>query len=124
MVEQGPFKPLVVGSSPSTSTTNNRREYVKPFDARVIIKKPERQEQTASGIILPDTAAEQGQTAEGIVISVGRGSRNMTTGEWMPIPLKEGDRIIYSKFSAQEVQFEEEEYFIVAERDIVAVVMK
>ena len=97
---------------------------LKPFDARVIVKKPERQEQTASGIILPDTAAEQGQTAEGILISVGRGSRNMTTGEWMPIPLKEGDRIIYSKFSAQEVQFEEEEYFIVAERDIVAVVMK
>ena len=97
---------------------------LKPFDARVIVKKPERQEQTASGIILPDTAAEQGQTAEGIVISVGRGSRNMTTGEWMPIPLKEGDRIIYSKFSAQEVQFEEEEYFIVTERDIVAVVMK
>ena len=97
---------------------------LKPFDARVIVKKPERQEQTASGIIVPDTAAEQGQTAEGIVISVGRGSRNMTTGEWMPIPLKEGDRIIYSKFSAQEVQFEEEEYFIVAERDIVAVVMK
>ena len=97
---------------------------LKPFDARVIVKKPERQEQTASGIILPDTAAEQGQTAEGIVISVGRGSRNMTTGEWMPIPLKEGDRIIYSKFSEQEVQFEEEVYFIVAERDIVAVVMK
>ena len=96
---------------------------LKPFDARVVVKKPERQEQTASGIILPDTAAEQGQTAEGIVISVGRGSRNMTTGEWMPIPLKEGDRIIYSKSSAQEVQFEEEDYFIVAERDIVAVVL-
>jgi len=96
---------------------------LKPFDARVIVKKPERQEQTASGIILPDTASEQGQTAEGIVISVGRGSRNMTTGEWMPIPLKEGDRIIYSKFSAQEVQFEEEEYFVVAERDIIAVVL-
>ena len=96
---------------------------LKPFDARVVVKKPEREEQTASGIILPDTAAEQGQTAEGIVISVGRGSRNMTTGEWMPIPLKEGDRIIYSKFSATEVQYEEEDYFIVAERDIVAVVL-
>ena len=96
---------------------------LKPFDARVIVKKPERQEQTASGIILPDTAAEQGQTAEGIVISVGRGSRNINTGEWMSIPLKEGDRIIYSKFSATEVQFEEEDYFIVAERDIIAVVL-
>ena len=96
---------------------------LKPLDARVLVKKPERQEQTESGIFLPDTAAEQGQTAEGIIISVGRGSRNMTTGEWMPIPLKEGDRIIYSKFSAQEVQYEEEEYFVVAERDIIAVVL-
>lgn len=97
---------------------------LKPFDARVVVKKPERQEQTASGIILPDTASEQGQTAEGVVVSVGRGSRNMTTGEWMPIPLKEGDTIIYSKFSAIEVQYEEEDYFVVAERDIVAVILK
>ena len=97
---------------------------LKPFDARVVVKKPERQEQTASGIILPDTVNEQGQTAEGIVVSVGRGSRNMTTGEWMPIPLKEGDTIIYTKFSATEVQYEEEDYFVVAERDIVAVILK
>ena len=94
---------------------------LKPFDARVIVKKPEREEQTASGIILPDTVTEQGQTAEGIVVSVGRGSRNVTTGEWMPIPLNEGDRIIYTKFSGIEVQYEEEDYFIVAERDIIAV---
>ena len=97
---------------------------LKPFYARVVVKKPERQEQTASGIILPDTVNEQGQTAEGIVVSVGRGSRNMTTGEWMPIPLKEGDTIIYTKFSATEVQYEEEDYFVVAERDIVAVILK
>jgi len=77
---------------------------LKPFDARVIVKKPEREEQTASGIILPDTVNEQGQTAQGVVVSVGRGSRNMSTGEWMPIPIKEGDKIIYSKFSGIEVQ--------------------
>ena len=69
---------------------------LKPFDARVVVKKPAREEQTASGIILPDTVNEQGQTAQGVVISVGRGSRNMSTGEWMPIPLKEGDRTILS----------------------------
>ena len=95
---------------------------LKPFDARVIVKKPERQEQTASGIILPDTAAEQGQTAEGIIISVGRGSRNMTTGEYMEIPIEVGDTIVYTKFSATEIQHEGEEFFVVAERDIVAVV--
>jgi len=97
---------------------------LKPFDARVVVKKPEREEQTASGIILPDTVNEQGQTAQGVVISVGRGSRNMNTGEWMPIPINEGDKIIYSKFTGVEVQFEEEDYVIVAERDIIAVLEK
>ena len=46
----------------------------------------------------------------------------MNTGEYMPIPIKEGDTIIYTKFSATEVQHEGEEYFVVMERDIVAVV--
>ena len=95
---------------------------LKPFDARVMVKKPKREEQTASGIILPDTVSEQAQTAQGIVISVGQGSRNMNTGEYMEIPIKEGDTIIYTKFSAMEVQYEGEEYFFVAERDIIAVI--
>ena len=56
-------------------------------------------------LYLPDTVSEQGQTAQGIVVSVGRGSRNMTTGEWMEIPLKEGDTIIYTKFSFRQWKF-------------------
>ena len=97
---------------------------LKPFDARVVVKKPHREEQTASGIILPDTVNEQGQTALGDVLSVGQGSRNMNTGEYMPIPIKEGDTIIFTKFSATEIQHEGEEYFVVMERDIIAVVEK
>ena len=95
---------------------------LKPFDARVMVKKPKREEQTASGIILPDTVSEQAQTAQGIVISVGQGSRNMNTGDYMEIPIKEGDTIIYTKFSAMVVQHEGEDYFFVAERDIIAVI--
>ena len=95
---------------------------LKPFDARVMVKKPKREEQTASGIILPDTVSEQAQTAQGIVISVGQGSRNMNTGDYMEIPIKEGDTIVYTKFSAMEVQHEGEDYFFVAERDIIAVI--
>ena len=95
---------------------------LKPFDARVVVKKPHREEQTESGIFLHDTVNEQGQTALGEVLAVGQGSRNMNTGEYMPIPIKEGDTIIYTKFSATEVQHEGEEYFVVMERDIVAVV--
>ena len=64
---------------------------LKPLDARVLVKKPERQEQTESGIFLPDTAAEQGQTALGEVLAVGPGSRNMNTGEPMPMDIEVGD---------------------------------
>ena len=95
---------------------------LRPLDARVVVKKPEREEQTESGIILPDTVNEQSQTALGDVLSVGPGSRNMNTGEPMPMDVKEGDTIIFTKFSATEVQHEGEEYFVVMERDIVAVV--
>jgi len=95
---------------------------LQPFDARVVVKKPQREEQTASGIILPDTVNEQGQTALGVVLAVGQGSRNMTTGEFMSIPIDVGQTIVYTKFSATEVQHDGEEYFVVAERDIVAVV--
>jgi len=97
---------------------------LKPFDARVVVQKPKREEQTASGIILPDTVSEQTQTAQGIVISVGQGSRNMTTGEYMPIPINEGDTIVYTKFSATEINHEGQDYYVVAERDIIAVVEK
>ena len=97
---------------------------LKPFDARVVVKKPKREEKTESGIFLPDTVNEQGQTALGEVLSVGPGSRNMNTGEYMPIPIKEGDTIIFTKFSATEIQHEGEEYFVVMERDIIAVVEK
>jgi len=95
---------------------------LKHFDARVVVKKPERQEKTESGIFLPDTVSEQTQTAQGIVISVGQGSRNMTTGEYMEIPINEGDTIIYTKFSATAVEYEGKEYFFVAERDIIAII--
>ena len=56
------------------------------------------------------------------MLAVGQGSRNMTTGEFMPIPIDVGQTIVYTKFSATEVQHDGEEYFVVAERDIVAVV--
>ena len=97
---------------------------LKPFDARVVVEKPKREEKTESGIFLPDTVNEQGQTALGEVLAVGPGSRNMNTGEPMPMNIELGDTIIYTKFSATEVQHEGEEYFVVMERDIIAVVGK
>ena len=74
-----------------------------PFDARVVVKKPKRQEQTASGIILPDSAEDGKQTDKGEVVAVGPGSRyvggdRIGTGERMEIPVKVGQTILYSKF--------------------------
>ena len=95
---------------------------LKPFDARVVVQKPQKEQQTESGIFLPDTVDEQSQTAQGIVVSVGPGSRNMNTGDYMPMPIEVDDTIVYTKFSAVEIQHDGEEYFVVAERDIIAVV--
>ena len=93
---------------------------LRPLDARVLVKKPERQEQTASGIILPDNVETQGQTALGNVIAVGPGSRNMNDGQHMPMDIEVGDKIIYTKFSAIEISHNGKDLFVVTERDIIA----
>ncbi len=93
---------------------------VIPMDARVVIKKPTRQEQTASGIILPDTVDEGKQTEQGEVLAVGPGMRSMVSGEIIPMNVNVGDKIIYTKYSGTEVVHEGEELFIVMEKDIIA----
>ena len=93
---------------------------VIPMDARVVSKKPTRQEQTASGIILPDTVDEGKQTEQGEVLAVGPGMRSMVSGEIIPMNVNVGDKIIYTKYSGTEVVHEGEELFIVMEKDIIA----
>ena len=95
---------------------------LKPFDARVVVKKPPKEEQTASGIILPDTVNEQGQTAIGEVIAVGPGSRNMMSGEVMPMQIEVGETILYTKFGGTEVIHNGEEFILMAEKDVIAVI--
>jgi chaperonin GroES len=95
---------------------------LKPFDARVVVKKPKREEKTESGIFLPDNVNEQGQTAIGDVVAVGPGSRNMMNGDRMPLGIEVGDKLIYMKMGAYEVKHNNQEYFVITEREIVAVV--
>ena len=95
---------------------------LRPIDARIVIKKQERQEQTASGIILPDTVNEQSQTATGEVIAVGPGSRNMMTGDVMPMDIKVGDSILYTKFGGTELEHNGKELIVLAEKDVIAVI--
>ena len=95
---------------------------LRPIDARIVIKKQERQEQTVSGIILPDTVNEQSQTAIGEVIAVGPGSRNMMTGDVMPMDIKVGDSILYTKFGGTELEHNGKELIVLAEKDVIAVI--
>ena len=108
---------------PSQLHKNHKGEkMIKPMDARVVVKKPTRAEQTESGIILPDTVDEGTQTSQGEVLAVGPGSRNMNTGEPMPMDVKVGDRVIYTKYQGVEVNHNGEELFVIMERDIIAIV--
>jgi chaperonin GroES len=91
---------------------------LKPLGDRVILKHQEAEEKTKSGIILPDSAKEKPQAA--IVVAVGLGKEE--NGNRVPMQVKEGDKVIYSKYSGTEVKYGEEEYIIVSQNDIIAVV--
>jgi chaperonin GroES len=91
---------------------------LKPLGDRVILKQQEAEEKTQSGIILPDSAKEKPQAA--IVVAVGPGKEE--NGKRTEMQVKEGDKVIYSKYSGTEVKVEEEDYIIVSQNDIIAVV--
>jgi|TARA_B100000900_G_C20306350_1_gene604313 chaperonin GroES len=94
---------------------------LRPLDARVIVEKRKAKEQTEGGIILPDSINDQKQTSQGVVLSVGPGSRNMNDGEPMSMDIKVGDTVIYQKFTGIEMEYDNKEVVIVPERDIIAV---
>jgi chaperonin GroES len=92
---------------------------LKPLGDRVVIELVETEEKTASGIVLPDSAKEKPQ--EGKVLAVGTG-RVLENGERVAVELTVGDRIIFSKYAGTEVKFEGNEYLILRESDILAVI--
>jgi len=92
---------------------------LKPLGDRVIVKAAEAESQTKSGLILADTAKEKPQ--RGSVIAVGEGKLD-DKGERIPVDVKVGDTVIYSKYGGTEVKLEGEEYLILRADDIYAVV--
>ncbi len=88
-----------------------------PLGDRVLVKPAEREEQTKSGIFLPDTAQEKPQ--EGTIIEVGPG-RVTEEGKRVPMDLKKGDLVLYAKYGGTEIKEEGEEYLLLTERDILA----
>lgn len=91
---------------------------LSPLGDRVVLKQLEAEETTKSGIILAGTAQEKPQEAE--VVSVGPGA--VVDGKTVPMEVKEGQKVIYSKYAGTEVKLDGEEYIIVKQSDILAVV--
>ena len=93
---------------------------LKPLGDRVVLKLLKAEEKTKSGIVLPNQAKEKPQEAQ--VIAVGPGG--IVDGKEIKMEVKNGDLVIYSKYSGTEVKYDEQEYVIVKQSDILAVVEK
>ena len=89
-----------------------------PLEDKIIVKQAEAQTQTASGLYIPDNAKERPQQGE--VLAVGPGRRD-DKGERIPMDVKVGDKVLYSKYGGTEVHYEGEDYLIVGARDILAI---
>ncbi len=92
---------------------------IRPLHDRVIVKRIEEEEKTKGGIIIPDTAKEKPQ--EGRVIAVGAGKRG-EDGKLVPMDVKEGDKILFGKYSGAEIKLNGEEHLIMREEDILGII--
>ena len=92
---------------------------VRPLHDRLIVQRLEEGEKTKGGIIIPDTAKEK--PIEGKVIAVGAG-RIKKDGSKMPLEIKKGDRVLYAKYAGTEIKLDGEEYLMMKEDDILAII--
>ncbi len=92
---------------------------IRPLQDRIIVKRLDAEEKTVGGIIIPDTAKEKPQ--EGEVIAVGKGKRT-ESGEIQALDLKEGDRILFSKYGGTDIKIDGQDYLIMREDDVLGVI--
>ena len=92
---------------------------IRPLGDRIVVLPTPSEEKTKSGIVLPDTAKEKPQ--EGEVIAVGSG-KLLETGQRVPIDLKPGDKILFSKYAGNEVKLDDVEYLIMRESDVLGAI--
>ncbi|MFT9396856.1 MAG: co-chaperone GroES [Bifidobacterium psychraerophilum] len=89
-----------------------------PLEDKIVIKQAAAETTTASGLVIPDTAKEKPQQGE--ILAVGPGCRD-DKGERVPVDVKVGDKVLYSKYGGTEVHYQGEDYLIVSARDVLAV---
>ena len=93
---------------------------LKPLDDRIVVKPNEAETQTASGLVIPDTAKEKPQ--QGKVLAVGPGKRAESSGELIPTGIEVGQTVLYSKYGGTEVTVDGDEVLVLNARDVLAVV--
>ena len=92
---------------------------LKPLGDRLVVKPSEQEEQTASGIFLPETAKEKPQ--QGTIVAVGPGIRN-ESGDRVAMDVAKGDKVLYAKYAGTSIKLEGDEYLILKESDVLAIV--
>ncbi|MGH9189355.1 MAG: co-chaperone GroES [Acidimicrobiales bacterium] len=95
---------------------------LKPLDDRIVVRPSEAEQTTVSGLVIPDTAKEKPQQGE--VLAVGPGRRSEQSGEIIPLDVKVGDTVVYSKYGGTEITVEGEDVLILTSRDVLATVSK
>ncbi|MGB9599049.1 MAG: co-chaperone GroES [Myxococcota bacterium] len=94
---------------------------IRPLHDRVLVKRLSEEEKTKGGIIIPDTAKEK--PIQGKVVAVGNGKKT-DDGKLLPLDVKEGDTILFSKYAGNEIKIDGEEYLIMQESEILGIVEK
>ena len=93
---------------------------ITPLEDRIVVKPLDAEQTTASGLVIPDTAKEKPQ--EGEVVAVGPGRWNEDGDERVPMDIKVGDKVVYSKYGGTELKRGAEEYLILSARDVLAII--
>ena len=93
---------------------------IKPLEDRIVVKPLDAEQTTASGLVIPDTAKEKPQ--EGEVLAVGPGRYDDEGEKRIPLDVKVGDTVLYSKYGGTEVKYGGEEYLVLSARDVLAVI--
>ncbi len=91
---------------------------LQPLDDRIVVRATEAEENTVSGLVIPDTAKEKPQQGE--VLAVGPGRRSETSGDVVPMDIAVGDTVVYSKYGGTEIAVDGEDLLILTSRDVLA----
>ena len=92
---------------------------LRPLHDRVVIRRSEEEKKTAGGIVLPGSAAEKAN--HGVILAVGPG-KALENGEVRALSVKEGDKVLYGKYAGTEIEIDDEEYLIMRQSDILAII--